>query len=82
MSTTTPDAVPARRYGLVLLSIFALITGLITGFGAIFFRGLIAGIHNLFFLGTFSFHYDANIFTRRGRGGPSSSWRRSSAAWL
>ena len=66
MSTTTPDAPPGPRHGLVFLSTLALITGLITGFGAIFFRGLIAAIHNLFFLGTFSFHYDANIFTPAG----------------
>jgi CIC family chloride channel protein len=46
--------------------VLALITGLITGFGAIFFRGLIAVIHNLFFLGTLSLQYDANVFTPPG----------------
>jgi CIC family chloride channel protein len=66
MSTITSDSAPASKYGLVSLSCFALITGLITGFGAIFFRGLIAAIHNLFFLGTFSLRYDANIFTPAG----------------
>ncbi len=66
MSTTTPDAPPGPRHGLVFISVLALITGLITGFGAIFFRGLIAVIHNLFFLGTFSLQYDANIFTPAG----------------
>jgi CIC family chloride channel protein len=66
MSTITSDSAPAAKYGLVSLSCFALITGLITGFGAIFFRGLIAAIHNLFFLGTFSLRYDANIFTPAG----------------
>jgi len=66
MSTITSDSAPASKYGLVSLSCFALITGLITGFGAIFFRGLIAAIHNLFFLGTLSVHYDANIFTPAG----------------
>ncbi len=62
------DPAPGPRYGLVWLSILALITGLATGFGAIFFRGLIAAIHNLIFLGVFSVHYDANIFT------PASPW--------
>jgi CIC family chloride channel protein len=62
------DAAPERRTGLVLFSIYALFTGLLTGFGAIFFRGLIAAIHNLFFLGIFSVHYDANIFT------PAAPW--------
>ncbi|MGA2891847.1 MAG: chloride channel protein [Xanthobacteraceae bacterium] len=66
MSPTPAESPPAPRHGLVLLSIFALVTGLITGFGAIFFRGLIAAIHNLFFLGTVSVHYDANVFTPAG----------------
>jgi CIC family chloride channel protein len=66
MSSTPTHAAPRPQHGLVFLSLLALITGLITGFGAIFFRGLIAVIHNLFFLGTLSFHYDANIFTPAG----------------
>jgi CIC family chloride channel protein len=66
MSMPTTDAAPGPQRGLVFLSCLALITGFITGFGAIFFRGLIAAIHNLFFLGTFSVHYDANIFTPPG----------------
>ena len=70
MSLPTTDPAPEQQRGLVFLSCLALITGLITGFGAIFFRGLIAGIHNLFFLGTFSVHYDANIFTPPGPWGP------------
>ena len=60
------ESQPAPQLGLAVLSVLALITGLITGFGAIFFRGLIAAIHNLFFLGTLSFHYDANVFTPAG----------------
>jgi len=63
-ATTDPASPPQR--GLVLLSLLALVTGLITGFGAIFFRALIALIHNIFFLGSFSFHYDANVFTPAG----------------
>ena len=70
MSLPTTDPAPEQQRGLVFLSCLALITGLITGFGAIFFRGLIAAIHNLFFLGTFSVHYDANIFTPAGPWGP------------
>ncbi len=37
--------------------------GIITGFGSILFRGLIGCIHNAFFLGLFSFSYDANVYT-------------------
>jgi chloride channel protein, CIC family len=66
MSTTPTEAAAPPQRGLVFLSLLALFTGLITGFGAIFFRALIGMIHNLFFLGTFSFHYDANIFTPPG----------------
>jgi H+/Cl- antiporter ClcA len=40
----------------------------VTGFGAIAFRGLIGFIHNLLFLGQFSFFYDANTYT------PPSPW--------
>ena len=67
----TTDAAAEPKYGLVFLSVLALLTGLITGFGAIFFRGLIAAIHNVFFLGTFSISYDANIFTPPG---PWGAW--------
>jgi len=66
MSSISTDAVDSQPRGLVFLSCLALATGLITGFGAIFFRGLIALIHNLFFLGTFSVQYDANVFTSAG----------------
>jgi CIC family chloride channel protein len=69
--TMTTDAAAEPKYGLVSLSILALLTGLITGFGAIFFRGLIAALHNVFFLGTFSISYDANIFTPPG---PWGAW--------
>jgi CIC family chloride channel protein len=66
MSTTATETASPPQRGLVFLSLLALVTGLITGFGAIFFRALIGLIHNLFFLGTFSFHYDANVFTPPG----------------
>ena len=52
-----------RRIGLVNLSALALVVGVVTGFGAVGFRDLIGLIHNLLFLGTLSFHYDANLFT-------------------
>ena len=46
----------------------ALVVGVITGFGAVVFRGLIGLIHNLFFLHQFSFVYDSSLFT------PSNPW--------
>jgi CIC family chloride channel protein len=63
---TNPD--PQRPIGLFLLSLIAILVGIVTGFGAIAFRGLIGLIHNLFFLGQFSFFYDANAYT------PPSLW--------
>ena len=57
-----------RRLGLLHLSVLALIVGVVTGFGAVVFRDLIGLIHNVMFLGQFTMHYDANIFT------PPSPW--------
>ena len=42
--------------------------GIVTGFGAVAFRALIGLIHNIAFLGSFSFFYDASLFT------PPSPW--------
>lgn len=47
--------------GLWLLSV---LVGIIAGFGAVLFRGLIGLLHNLFFLGQLSLHYSANLHTR------------------
>jgi CIC family chloride channel protein len=48
--------------------VLALIVGIVTGLGAVLFRALIGLIHNVLFLGEFSTHYDANLFT------PASPW--------
>ena len=53
---------------LVSLSLLAIVVGIVTGLGAVLFRDLIALIHNAFFLGKLSLHYDANLFT------PASPW--------
>ena len=58
----------ARRIGLSILSVLALIVGIVTGLGAVLFRDLIGFVHNLLFLGQFAFRYDANVFT------PPSPW--------
>jgi chloride channel protein, CIC family len=65
MSETTPSE---RSLNLFYFSIVAVIVGVVTGYGAVFFRGLIAAIHNLFFLGNLSTVYDANMYT------PESPW--------
>jgi len=59
-----------RQVTIVTLSLFAVIIGVVTGLGAIFLRMLIAVIHNLFFLGIFSWEYNANVPTGPGPFGP------------
>ena len=56
----TPDAKPML---LVTLCLLSLIVGIVTGLGAVVFRDLIGFVHNVLFLGHFSFHYDASLFT-------------------
>jgi CIC family chloride channel protein len=58
----SPEVI-ARRLGLLPLSLFALLVGVVTGLGAVAFRGLIGLVHNVSFLGEFSFAYDSSIFT-------------------
>ena len=55
MSMPTTDPAPGPQRGLVFLSCLALITGFVTGFGAVFFRGVDRLLHNLMFLGKLSF---------------------------
>ena len=71
-SAAFDDEEKKTRVGLVALSLLALIVGVVTGFGAVLFRGLIGLIHNIMFLGHFAVHYDANVFT------PASPW----GAWV
>jgi len=63
------EAEEARRLSLLYLSILALLLGLVTGLGAVLFRDLISLLHNLFFAGQASLHYDANVFTAPSRWG-------------
>lgn len=50
-----------RKVSLLVLCALALTIGVLTGFGAVAFRVLIATVHNLFYRGTLSVAYDANI---------------------
>jgi chloride channel protein, CIC family len=50
-----------RRVSLLVLCGLALVIGVMTGVGAVFFRALIAFVHNLSYNGTLSFIYNANI---------------------
>jgi CIC family chloride channel protein len=52
-----------RPLGLWSLCGLALGMGCFTGLGAVVFRALIGLVHNVMFLGQFSFAYDASVFT-------------------
>ncbi len=52
------------------LCLLALVVGGVTGLGSVVFRDLIGLIHNASFTGTFSIHYDANLFTPPSPLGP------------
>ncbi|WP_353255051.1 chloride channel protein [Burkholderia anthina] len=64
-SQTEDDAPPIDMYRLSCLGI---VVGVVTGIGAVAFRGLIGFVHNAFFLGRFSASYNASEFT------PTSVW--------
>jgi CIC family chloride channel protein len=57
-----------RPMPLVYLCLLALVVGIVGGLGAVVFRGLIAFVHNLLFLGKLSVIYDSSLFT------PASPW--------
>ncbi len=56
-------ATRGKPVGLLVLNLLAILIGVVSGLGAVVFRGLIAVFHNLLFLGQFSFTYDANVHT-------------------
>lgn len=57
-----------RSVNLFVFSLIAIAVGVVTGFGAVFFRALIGFVHNAFFLGQLSTLYDASRYT------PASPW--------
>src|ERR1700722_13081546 len=64
------DAEKLSPMSLARLSVLALGLGVVTGIGAVLFRGLIGLIHNLLFTGHAAVHYDANVFTAPAPWGP------------
>ncbi|QGZ59288.1 chloride channel protein [Paraburkholderia acidiphila] len=74
-ASAPPVAMPdddAQPVSLYQLCFHAFLVGIVTGLGAVVFRGLIGGVHNAFFLGRLSFAYDASRFT------PAAPW----GAWV
>ncbi|MGH8320150.1 MAG: chloride channel protein, partial [Steroidobacteraceae bacterium] len=71
MTPAAPESQPEEDVapiGLVHLSLLAVAVGILTGFGAVFFRDLIGFVHNGALLGRLAYHYDARVFT------PPSRW--------
>ncbi|MDO9127490.1 MAG: hypothetical protein Q7U42_11535, partial [Parvibaculum sp.] len=48
------EAEDTRQVNMVILSLLALAVGLATGVGAVIFRSMLVGLHNLFFFGQLS----------------------------
>ncbi len=57
-----------RPFSLWSICGLSLLVGVVGGFGAVFFRALIALVHNLLFFGHLSVFYDTSVFT------PPSRW--------
>ncbi len=69
-SMNATEASEHRTIGLLGLSLLAILTGIVAGFGAVAFRGLIAFVHNLLFLGKLSSTYESNLHTLPSPWGP------------
>jgi CIC family chloride channel protein len=65
---TEPEPQPVRPLATLPLYGLSVVIGAVAGLGAVLFRGLIAVLHNLLFLGQLSWIYDANAHT------PASPW--------
>jgi chloride channel protein, CIC family len=61
IGSAAKPAAEERRVSLLILCGLALATGVMTGFGAVAFRALIALVHNLFYNGRLSAVFNANV---------------------
>ncbi|MCB9947229.1 MAG: chloride channel protein [Rhodospirillaceae bacterium] len=59
-----------RRANYWMLGLYALIVGVVTGYGAVLFRALITIVHNIAFYGTWSLAERADAFTAPSTWGP------------
>jgi len=68
MKTKKENRYANKELPQLFMGILGIFVGIIAGFGAVVFRAMIGLIHNVLFLGHFSFYYDANLHT------PPSPW--------
>ena len=68
MAANQQNRARGRSLTQLQLALLSVVVGVVAGFGAVVFRGLIALIHNGLFLGKWSVVYDANVHT------PPSPW--------
>lgn len=70
MATNEKNEVKNRPLPPLWFSLLSVLIGVVAGFGAVVFRGMIGLLHNLLFLGKWSAIYDANLHTPPGPWGP------------
>ncbi len=69
-STPTQSSPTSRPLSPLWFSVLSVVVGMVAGFGAVVFRGLIGFFHNAFFLGELATAYDANTHTQASPWGP------------
>ncbi|HVV92098.1 MAG TPA: chloride channel protein [Hyphomicrobiales bacterium] len=69
-AAATPAPAEERAVALPTLSLLAFLIGVVAAFGAVVFRGMIAFVHNLFFFGRLSGHYNTSLYTHPSPWGP------------
>lgn len=68
---TNPEGEPRERViAMPALCLIAFLIGLVAAAGAVVFRVMISVVHNVFFLGTFAWSYDANQYDPPSLWGP------------
>ncbi len=60
----------SRIVSLPTLVLIAFLIGIVAAMGAVVFRAMISAVHNLVFLGTFAFSYNANLYDQVSPWGP------------
>jgi CIC family chloride channel protein len=68
MKVKVNEAIQSKPLSPLVISFLSVFIGVVSGLGAVVFRGLIALFHNLLFLGKLSVVYNANVHSPRAHG--------------